>query len=154
MHRELAAAYPERYRPDLAAQLSNRGARLSALGRSAEALPATEEAVAMSRELAAAYPERYSTTCRRRRWRRQHGRGHVDGVVDMLLTETVAQSERIREPAGRHPVLGVELVLDRPQQRKRRHRPVRIGHVPHVVRRVHDDRARSRGGGRCLAQSA
>ena len=57
--RELAAAYPDRYRPDLAASLSNLGVRFSALGRPAEALPAEQEAVAIRRELAAAYPDRY-----------------------------------------------------------------------------------------------
>ena len=52
MYRELAAAYPDRYRPDLARLLSNLGVALLALGRSAEALPPTEEAVTMNRELA------------------------------------------------------------------------------------------------------
>ena len=59
MYRELAAANPDRYRPTLAAVLSNLGVALSALGRSAEALPPTKEVVTMYRELAAAYPDRY-----------------------------------------------------------------------------------------------
>ena len=59
MYRELAAASPDRYRPDLARSLSNLGIRFSELGRPAEALPATEEAVTMYRELAAASPDRY-----------------------------------------------------------------------------------------------
>jgi tetratricopeptide (TPR) repeat protein len=61
MYRELAAASPDRYRPALADSLSNVGVRFSALGRSAEALRVTEEAVVMYRELAAAYPDRYGS---------------------------------------------------------------------------------------------
>ena len=57
--RELAAAYPDRYRPDLARSLTNLGVRFSELGRPAEALPPAQEAVAIHRELAAAYPDRY-----------------------------------------------------------------------------------------------
>ena len=57
--RELAAASPDRYRPDLATSLSNLGIRFSELGRPAEALPVTEEAVTIYRELAAASPDRY-----------------------------------------------------------------------------------------------
>jgi len=59
IHRELAAASPDRYRPDLAGSLTNLGVRLWALGRPAEALPVTEEAVVIRRELAAASPDRY-----------------------------------------------------------------------------------------------
>ena len=56
MYRELAAANPDRYRPDLATSLDNLGGRLLRAGRPADALPATEEAVAIHRELAAARP--------------------------------------------------------------------------------------------------
>ena len=59
IRRELAAASPDRYRPDLAASLSNLGVTFSELGRPAEALPVAEEAVAIRRELAAASPDRY-----------------------------------------------------------------------------------------------
>jgi tetratricopeptide (TPR) repeat protein len=59
IRRELAAAYPDRYRRDLAASLSNLGADVSELGRPAEALQVTQEAVEIRRELAAAYPDRY-----------------------------------------------------------------------------------------------
>ena len=59
IYRELAAAYPDRYRPDLATSLTNLGIRFSELGRPAEALPVTQEAVAIRRELAAANPDRY-----------------------------------------------------------------------------------------------
>ena len=41
IYRELAAAYPDRYRPDLAISLSNLGAQFSELDRPAEALPVT-----------------------------------------------------------------------------------------------------------------
>ncbi len=53
-YRELAAASPDRYRPDLTASLSNLGAYFSELGRPAEALPPTQEAAEIRRELAAA----------------------------------------------------------------------------------------------------
>ena len=59
IRRELAAASPDRYRPDLAASLNNLGVLFSELGRPADALPVAEEAVAMYRELAAASPDRY-----------------------------------------------------------------------------------------------
>ena len=59
IQRELAAAYPDRYRPDLATSLSNLGVTFSELGRPGEALPPTQEAVAIYRELAAASPDRY-----------------------------------------------------------------------------------------------
>ena len=39
--------------------MSNLGVRFSELGRPAEALPVTDEAVAIRRELAAASPDRY-----------------------------------------------------------------------------------------------
>jgi hypothetical protein len=50
---------PGRYRPDLATSLTNLGIRFSALGRPAQALSASEEAVAMYRALAEANPARY-----------------------------------------------------------------------------------------------
>ena len=59
IRRELAAASPGHYRPDLASSLSNLGVTFSELGRAAEALPVTQEAVAIRRELAAASPGRY-----------------------------------------------------------------------------------------------
>ena len=59
IYQVLAAADPDRYRPDLAGSLTNLGVRFSALGRPAEALPPTQEAVAIYQVLAAANPERY-----------------------------------------------------------------------------------------------
>ena len=59
IRRQLAAAYPDRYRPDLADSLNNLGVRLSELGRPADALLAEQEAVRIRRELAAANPDRY-----------------------------------------------------------------------------------------------
>jgi tetratricopeptide (TPR) repeat protein len=59
IRRELAAAYPDRYRPDLADSLSNLGITFWELGRPADALPPAQEAVGIRRELAAAYPDRY-----------------------------------------------------------------------------------------------
>ncbi|HXL92837.1 MAG TPA: tetratricopeptide repeat protein [Streptosporangiaceae bacterium] len=58
INRELAAASPDRYRPDLAFSLANLGVTFYALGRHAEALTAKQEAVAMNRELAASSPDR------------------------------------------------------------------------------------------------
>ena len=45
--RELAAANPDRYRPDLAASLDNLGVRFSELGRPADAEAARKEALAI-----------------------------------------------------------------------------------------------------------
>jgi hypothetical protein len=59
IRRELAASYPDRYRPDLAGSLSNLGNRFSELGRPDQALPPAREAVEIRRELAASYPDRY-----------------------------------------------------------------------------------------------
>ena len=59
IRRDLAAANPDRYRPDLAGSLNNLGIRFSELGRPADALPVTEEAVTIRRDLAAANPDRY-----------------------------------------------------------------------------------------------
>ena len=58
MQRELAAASPDRYRPDLAAALNDLGVTLSELGRPADALPVTRGG-ATYRELAAVSPDRY-----------------------------------------------------------------------------------------------
>ncbi len=44
MHRELAAASPDRYRPGLATSLSNLGNRFAELGRDREAAAASAEA--------------------------------------------------------------------------------------------------------------
>ena len=59
IYRELAAAMPDRYRPDLASSLASLGATLPDLGRLGDALPATQEALGIYRELAAAMPDRY-----------------------------------------------------------------------------------------------
>ncbi len=59
MQRELAAARPDAFRPDLAMSLNNLANRLSHLGRREAALAAVEEAVAMRRELAAAHPDAF-----------------------------------------------------------------------------------------------
>jgi tetratricopeptide (TPR) repeat protein len=44
IHRELAAASPDRYRPDLAQSLTNLGEILDAIGRKADAAAARDEA--------------------------------------------------------------------------------------------------------------
>ena len=57
--RNLTAAQPDAFRPDLARSLSNLGAHLAAVGRYADALAATEEAVDLLRNLAAAQPDAF-----------------------------------------------------------------------------------------------
>ena len=57
IYRELAAARPEEYRPNLAGALINLSVHLvGKLGRSEEALAAAQEAVGIYRQLAAARP--------------------------------------------------------------------------------------------------
>ncbi|MDA0366803.1 MAG: tetratricopeptide repeat protein [Proteobacteria bacterium] len=60
IRRDLAAANPARYAPDLASSLNNLSNRLSAAGGNPEALAAVEEAVKVYRDLAAANPARYA----------------------------------------------------------------------------------------------
>jgi tetratricopeptide (TPR) repeat protein len=59
LYRELAAADPDRYRPDLALSLINLGARFSVLRQPEEALSAVQEAVRLYRDLAASDPDWY-----------------------------------------------------------------------------------------------
>ncbi len=58
-YRELAAARPDAFLPDLAASLSNQSNRLAGLGRREEALTAINDAVTTYRELAAARPDAF-----------------------------------------------------------------------------------------------
>ncbi len=59
MYRELAAADPDRYFPELAATLTNLGSWLSELECPDQALGPTGEATALYRELAEADPDSY-----------------------------------------------------------------------------------------------
>jgi len=59
IHRELARAEPEAYRPELAAALNNLGALLADLGGRAEARRCYKEALVIRRELAEADPGAY-----------------------------------------------------------------------------------------------
>ena len=59
IYRELAAARPDCYRPDLAGSLNNLGIRFSELGRPADGLAPAMDAVETCRELAVAMPDRY-----------------------------------------------------------------------------------------------
>ena len=59
IYRELAAANPGSYRPDLARALDHLGVSLWALGRPEEALPVAQEAVDANRDLADANPDSY-----------------------------------------------------------------------------------------------
>ena len=53
LHRELAAARPDAFRPGLAGSLHTQSNALAELGRREDALAAIDEAVALYRELAA-----------------------------------------------------------------------------------------------------
>ena len=57
--RELAAARPDAFRPDLAMSLHNLATILAGLGRREDALAAIQEAVTIGRELAAARPDAF-----------------------------------------------------------------------------------------------
>ena len=59
IRRELAAARPDAFRPDLASSLNNLAVRLAGLGRAEDALAAIEEAAGICRELAAARPDAF-----------------------------------------------------------------------------------------------
>jgi hypothetical protein len=59
LFRELAAARPDAFRPDLAQSLNNLSGRLDVLGRPEEALAAIQEATGIYRELAAARPDAF-----------------------------------------------------------------------------------------------
>ncbi len=59
MWRELAAANPDQYRPDLAEALDHLGCRFYKVGRTAEAVPLTQEALRIWRDPAAANSDRY-----------------------------------------------------------------------------------------------
>ena len=59
IHRELAAARPDAFRPGLATSLTSLSDQLRQLGREEDALPASEEAVSIHRELAAARPDAF-----------------------------------------------------------------------------------------------
>ena len=58
-YRELIAAQPAAFRPDVAAALTNQSVQLAGLGRREEALVASEEAVAIRRGLTAARPDAF-----------------------------------------------------------------------------------------------
>jgi hypothetical protein len=63
-YRELAAAHPDAFRPDLAMALTNLSAGLAGLGRRKDALAAIREAVTIRRKLAARWPMSTNTTWR------------------------------------------------------------------------------------------
>jgi hypothetical protein len=62
LHRELAAACPDAFRPDLARSLNNLSVWLGDLGRREEALAAIQEATDLYRELAVRWPDAYQTS--------------------------------------------------------------------------------------------
>jgi tetratricopeptide (TPR) repeat protein len=64
-NRELAAARPDAFRPELARSLNNLAIRLRELGRREEALAAAEEAVDIRQELAARWPHAHQHELRR-----------------------------------------------------------------------------------------
>jgi tetratricopeptide (TPR) repeat protein len=102
IRRQLAAADPDRYRPDLANSVRDLGILLSDVGRPAEALPATQEAVQIHRELAAANPERYRSDLARSLVNLGNRLNEVGRPADALpVTEEAAQG--FRELAAAHP---------------------------------------------------
>ena len=60
VYRQLAAARPDAFAPDLAASLNNLSFQLADLGRREDALAAIEEAVSLYRQLAAARPDAFA----------------------------------------------------------------------------------------------
>ena len=83
IYRELAAARPDAFRPDLASSLNNLAADLGALGRRDEALDAIQEAVTIRRELASRWPDAYRQELEQSLQaaaRLEHGKGHSDSV--------------------------------------------------------------------------
>ena len=60
LYRQLAAARPDAFTPDLAMSLNNLSGALAALGRWEEALAAIEEAVTLYRQLAAVRPDEFT----------------------------------------------------------------------------------------------
>ena len=60
LYRQLAAARPEAFTPDLATSLNNLGLRLSELGQREQALDLAKEAVNLYRQLASARPEAFT----------------------------------------------------------------------------------------------
>ena len=66
-YRELAAARPDAFRPDLAMSLNNQSNRLAELGRREDALAAIEEAVAIYRRAGRGPPGRVPARPGRRR---------------------------------------------------------------------------------------
>jgi tetratricopeptide (TPR) repeat protein len=97
IRRELAAADPDRYRPDPATSLSNLGVRFAELERPAEALPVAQEAVVIRRELAATYPDRYRADLPRSL------RGLALALEDLGRT---AEAEAVRQQADLEPPTG------------------------------------------------
>jgi tetratricopeptide (TPR) repeat protein len=60
LYRQLAAARPEAFTPDLAASLNNLANMMSELGQREQALDAAQQAASLYRQLAAARPEAFT----------------------------------------------------------------------------------------------
>ena len=87
IYRELAAARPDAFRPDLAGSLNNQSTALAELGRREDALAAITEAVEIYRELAAARPDAF--------------RPDLAGVAEQPV-QPVGGAGPARGRAGRH----------------------------------------------------
>ena len=130
IRRELAAARPDAFLPDLAMSLNNQSSRLSELGRREDALAAIEEAVTIRRELAARPARRVPARPRhvaeqpvappggagaagggpgRDRGGRHHlpraGRARPDAFLPDLATSLNNQSNRLSELGRREEAL-------------------------------------------------
>ena len=76
-NRQLAAAHPDAFRPELARSLNNLAIRLGELGRREEALAAIQEAVTIRQELADRWPDAHQHELQRSRQiaaRLEHGK--------------------------------------------------------------------------------
>ena len=81
LYRELAAARPDAFVPDLAMSLNNLSIRLGDLGRREDALAASQEATGLYRKLAAKLPDVY----------------RQDLDQSLLIAEWLRQSEKDEE---------------------------------------------------------
>ena len=147
IYRELAAARPEAFRPDLAMSLSNLASRLAGVGRREDALAAGEEAAGIYRELVAARPDtsrpdlagslhnlanRLADLGRRedalaaRRGSRWHLPGAGRGPLGYVPPRPGHVAERPGEPAGWPGPVGGRAGRDRGS----RHHPTGAGRGP------------------------
>ena len=113
IYRELAAARPEAFRPDLARALTNLSLWLAGLGRGEDALAAGEEAVSIYRDLAAARPEAFRPDLARALtnlslWLAGLGRGE-DALAAIQEAVSIYRALAAARPEAFRPGLAVAL---------------------------------------------